>query len=222
MMNPLCVLFDLDGTLLNTLDDLTTSVNATLSHLHCPTRDKDDVRRFLGNGYRYLLSNALPANVPESTLNEALQFFGAFYAAHCLDQTRPYDGMAELLERLKKESILVAIVSNKGQQAASEVCERFFPDTLVIGETSKTPRKPSPAMLLEAVRLLGADKERTVFVGDSEVDIQTAEHAAIPCISCTWGFRNKEELLSSGATTLVETVAQLGEAIDSLTLRAAE
>lgn len=215
-------IFDLDGTLLDTLRDLTDSVNRTLSAYGYPARSDSEVRRFLGNGYRYLLSQALPDGIPEADKATVLAFFKDYYASHCLDHTGPYAGIPEMMARLQKEGWLMAIVSNKGHQAASDLCAHFFPGILTLGESERLPRKPRPEMVFEAIRLLGGNKERAVYIGDSEVDLATARNASVPCISCTWGFRDSATLLSAGATHLVHTPEELADAISSLSFQSGE
>lgn len=198
------VLFDLDGTLLDTLDDLTASTNAALSAFSLPPRTRDEVRRFVGNGAERLIRLALPGKETDPPVEEVLKAFREHYNAHCLDRTRPYVGILEALEAL---SMPVAIVSNKPDSAVKPLCSRFFPGVPAFGETADCPRKPAPDMLFRGLAALGAD--RCVYVGDSEVDILTAKNAGVPCLSVLWGFRDKDTLEAAGGTVFCRTPEEL-------------
>ena len=198
------VLFDLDGTLLDTLDDLTASTNAALSAFSLPPRTRDEVRRFVGNGAERLIRLALPGKETDPPVEEVLKAFREHYNAHCLDRTRPYVGILEALEAL---SMPVAIVSNKPDSAVKPLCSRFFPGIPAFGETADCPRKPAPDMLFRGLAALGAD--RCVYVGDSEVDILTAKNAGVPCLSVLWGFRDKDTLEAAGGTVFCRTPEEL-------------
>ena len=198
------VLFDLDGTLLDTLDDLTASTNAALSAFSLPPRTREEVRRFVGNGAERLIRLALPGKETDPPVEEVLKAFREHYNAHCLDRTRPYVGILEALEAL---SMPVAIVSNKPDSAVKPLCSRFFPGIPAFGETADCPRKPAPDMLFRGLAALGAD--RCVYVGDSEVDILTAKNAGVPCLSVLWGFRDKDTLEAAGGTVFCRTPEEL-------------
>ena len=198
------VLFDLDGTLLDTLDDLTASTNAALAAFSLPPRTRDEVRRFVGNGAERLIRLALPGKETDPPVEEVLKAFREHYNAHCLDRTRPYDGLMEALEAL---SMPAAIVSNKPDSAVKPLCSRFFPGIPAFGETADCPRKPAPDMLFRGLAALGAD--RCVYVGDSEVDILTAKNAGVPCLSVLWGFRDKDTLEAAGGTVFCRTPEEL-------------
>ena len=198
------VLFDLDGTLLDTLDDLTASVNAALASFSLPPRTREEVRRFLGNGAERLIRLSLPGKETDPNAEDVLKAFRTHYNAHCLDSTRPYDG---IMEALKALSMPVAIVSNKPDSAVKTLCARFFPGIPAFGETAVCPRKPAPDMLFRALAVLGAD--RCVYVGDSEVDILTARNAGVPCLSVLWGFRDQEILEAAGGTVFCRTPGQM-------------
>lgn len=198
------VLFDLDGTLLDTLDDLTASTNAALSAFSLPPRTRDEVRRFVGNGAERLIRLALPGKETDPPVEEVLKAFREHYNAHCLDRTRPYVGILEALEAL---SMPAAIVSNKPDSAVKPLCSRFFPGIPAFGETADCPRKPAPDMLFRGLAALGAD--RCVYVGDSEVDILTAKNAGVPCLSVLWGFRDKDTLEAAGGTVFCWTPEEL-------------
>ena len=190
------VLFDLDGTLLNTLDDLADAVNVTLSHFGCPERTGEEVRQFVGNGAERLIRLALPGNGDDPEVSQVLAYFKDYYAAHSQRKTRPYEGILEALEAVKQE-FPVAIVSNKPDNAVKILCRQYFGDVYALGESSACPRKPAPDMVHKAMAAIGAD--RCVYVGDSEVDVLTAKNAGVPCLSVLWGFRDEKTLVEAGA-----------------------
>lgn len=199
------VVFDMDGTVLNTLEDLTVSVNYALAKYHLPERDPMEYRAFFGNGIRYAIQCAAPDGIPEELLDKLVSVYRDHYNAHCLDHTRPYDGILDLMKNLKNQDIRMAIVSNKIDSAVKELTHRFFSEyvDVAIGERKGIRRKPAPDTVLTALDILGSKKEDSVYVGDSEVDIQTAQNAGIPCLSVLWGFRDRDLLIKNGATTLV-------------------
>ena len=190
------ILFDLDGTLLNTLDDLADATNAALAHFGCPGRTTDEVRQFVGNGAERLIRLALPGNADDPAVSDVLAYFKDYYAAHSQVKTRPYDGILEALAEVKKE-FPVAIVSNKPDNAVKILCSQYFGNVFALGESCACPRKPSPDMVYKAMEAIGAD--RCIYVGDSEVDALTAKNAGVPCLSVLWGFRDKEILVEAGA-----------------------
>ena len=208
-MKPL-LLFDLDGTLLDTLQDLTDSVNHTLSLYGCPTRTLNEVRSFVGNGVKSLISRSLPSG--DFPVEQVLADYLAYYAQHNLDTTAPYAGIAQALEKLKDYPI--AIVSNKADRDVKPLCQKYFPGIYARGETADCPRKPAPDMLEQTMAQLGCKK--AIYIGDSEVDILTAKNAGIPCISVTWGFRTSGQLLHAGATHLCHSPAALPQIIDEI------
>lgn len=211
------VVFDLDGTLLNTLEDLHLSTNAALAEHGLPARSLEEVRRFVGNGIRRLIERAVPTGTDVAEQEAVYDAFCAHYAAHCEDHTGPYPGIPGLLARLRAADVRLAVVSNKGDFAVQELVARQFPDAFdaVLGESEATGirRKPAPDMVLAALERMGADRDGMVYIGDSEVDIQTAANVGCPCISCTWGFRSMDELLDAGATTFVDTPDELGRVL---------
>ena len=211
------VLFDMDGTVLNTLDDLTDSVNHSLSLHGMPEVSSADVAHFLGNGARHLIECCVPEDTAPAETEKVLADYLPYYKAHCRIKTAPYPGIPELMRRLKDHGIKIAIVSNKPDAATKELSELFFKGLIevTIGEAPGIMRKPAPDTVLEALRLLHADRSECVYIGDTEVDIQTAKNAGMDCISVLWGFRNKQELLASGAGILVETP----EALEKILLR---
>lgn len=182
------ILFDLDGTLLDTLEDLHDSVNHTLAHFGYPQRTLEEVRRFVGNGARRLMDQAVPNGADGA---EPFAWFQGYYREHCQLKTKPYDGIPEALEVLCAR-YPVAIVSNKPDSAVKPLCRQYFPGVYALGEAPDCPRKPAPEMVFKAMAAIGVEK--CVYVGDSEVDILTAKNAGIPCLSVLWGFRDRKEL----------------------------
>ncbi len=199
-------IFDLDGTLLDTLQDLAYSVNYALSQHGMPTHSIDDIRRFVGNGVRVLMERAVPNGTAHPSFDAAFATFRQHYMQHSLDTTRPYDGIPELIRELKMRGCQMAVVSNKMMAATQELVRHFFPEIEVaIGEheAAGIRKKPAPDTVFEALRQVGVDKEGAVYVGDSDVDLATARNSSLPCLSVLWGFRDKAFLLQHGATTFV-------------------
>ena len=200
------ILFDLDGTLLDTRQDLIDSTNATLAHFGYPLRTAEEVRQFVGNGAKRLFELALPEGSTPQTVAEALAWFKEYYPAHSQIKTKPYDGILEALEEIRKE-FPVAVVSNKPDVAAKPLCKTYFGDIYAQGESSACPRKPAPDMVFAAMKALGA--ESCIYVGDSEVDVLTAKNAGVPCLSVLWGFRDKQILVEAGAEHFCENPKDL-------------
>lgn len=200
------ILFDLDGTLLNTLEDLTDATNAALEHFGCPSRTLEEVRQFVGNGAERLIRLALPGKADDPDVAEVLAWYKAYYAAHSQIKTRPYDGILEALAEVKKE-FPVAVVSNKPDEATKLLCAQYFGEVYALGESSRCPRKPASDMVHQAMAAIGAD--RCIYVGDSEVDVLTAKNAGVPCLSVLWGFRDQKMLQENGATHLCKDPADL-------------
>ena len=203
-------LFDMDGTLLDTLDDLTAAVNHTMAQYGYPRRTREEVRRGLGNGAVKLIAALLPEGEDTPDFDAIMRDYKAWYQAHTCVLTRPYPGVPELLERLTRQGCRVAIVSNKPHGAACELAEKFFPGVPTFGESPATPRKPAPDMVFHALTALGAEKDTAVYVGDSEVDVQTARNAGLPLIAVSWGFRGRKALAEAGAATIVDAAAEIG------------
>lgn len=205
------VLFDLDGTLLNTLDDLAAAVNAALTAHGMPRRTVDEVRRFVGNGVAKLIERAVPTGTDAATQQEVFDTFRAYYAEHNLDATAPYDGILPTLARLRDAGIALAVVSNKLEEATAALCRHFFSDLIAVavGDVPDRPRKPAPDGTLAALARLGVTPDEAIFVGDSDVDVLTATNAGLPCIGVTWGFRDADSLRAAGAIYLVDTPTQL-------------
>ena len=198
-------IFDLDGTLLNTLNDLAASCNFALQKFGMPLRSVDEVRRFVGNGVRLLMERAVPGGALNPQFEQVLKAFREHYMLHQLDTTAPYPGVIDVLSALRREGRGMAVVSNKFYDATQALCRHFFGGIIdvAIGEREGIRKKPAPDTVVEAMRLLGARVDSSVYVGDSDVDIETARNAGLPCISVLWGFRSREFLLEHGATTLV-------------------
>lgn len=204
------VLFDLDGTLLDTLEDLADAVNAALEQFGYPRRSMDEVRRFVGNGARRLIALSVPQGAAPEPVFEA---FRAYYDAHCREKTGPYEGVLTALEQIQK-AFPVAIVSNKPDWAVKELCAAYFPGVYALGESADCPRKPAPDMVKKAMAAIGV--ERCAYVGDSEVDVLTAKNAGVPCLSVLWGFRGRQELEQAGAEHFCATPEQLPQQIKAL------
>lgn len=204
-------IFDLDGTLLDTLNDLHASCNYALRTHGMPERSLEEVRQFVGNGVKKLMERAIPEGLDNPLFEETLQTFRQHYLLHNLDTTLPYPGIMEMLQQLKAQGKRIAVVSNKFYAATQELCKHFFGDTIqvAIGEREDIKKKPAPDTVLEALRQLQVTRQDAVYVGDSEVDVETARNSGIPCISVLWGFRSKSFLLSHGATTFIETPSEL-------------
>ena len=204
-------IFDLDGTLLDTLTDLAASCNYALRTHGMPEHSVDDVRRFVGNGVRLLMERAIPNGAANPDFEATFATFREHYMNHSLDTTRPYPGIPEVLEELKKSGCRLAVVSNKMMAATVDLCRHFFPDTIEVAigehEAEGIRKKPAPDTVFAALRALGSGN--AVYVGDSDVDIATARNAGLPCISVLWGFRDQKFLLDHGASTLISHPEEL-------------
>lgn len=205
------VIFDLDGTLLDTLEDLTDAVNYALREFDMPECTIDEVRRFVGNGVRRLMELAVPDGFTNPAFEDVFAKFKEYYGVHCNDKTKAYDGVLPLLKELKGEGFALAIVSNKLDSAVKELAEIYFEGVVkvAIGEKTGVAKKPAPDTVYEALRELGMPKERAVYVGDSEVDVMTAKNAGLPCISVLWGFRDEAFLKQQGAERFAHTPAEV-------------
>ena len=206
-------IFDLDGTLLDTVGDLAASVNYALRTHGMPEHSIDDVRRFVGNGVRKLMERAIPDGESNPLFEETFATFRQYYMAHSLDTTKPYEGIPETLTELRKRGCRLAVVSNKMMAATQELIRHFFPDTIEVAigehEAEGIRKKPAPDTVFAALRQLGVGKEGAVYVGDSDVDIQTASNAGLPCISVLWGFRDRDFLTQHGAKTFISAPSEL-------------
>ena len=205
------IVWDMDGTVLNTLIDLRDSVNFVLRKYNMPEHTIEEYRQFFGSGIRYALECAVTERTSSETIDEMLPIFKEHYDAHCLDNTCPYDGIVDAMKKLKDSGYKMAIVSNKIDSAVKELNERFFSEyvDVAIGERDGIKRKPAPDMVEQALIELGSTKENAIYIGDSEVDLQTARNSELPCISVLWGFRDKEFLIKEGATKFAETPEEL-------------
>ena len=207
------VLFDLDGTLLDTLADLTAAVNFALGEVSLPLRTPEQVKAYVGNGIRNALTLAIGEGAEEK-IEDALEYFHRYYRQHSLDYTCPYDGILPLLSRLQEEGFQIGIISNKGDENVKILAKRFFPQvSLALGEVPDRKRKPAPDSVWSAMKTLGASTEECVYIGDSDVDVFTAKNAGIPCIAVTWGFRSVAQLKEAGATVFAATVEELYQRI---------
>lgn len=205
------IVFDLDGTLLDTLTDLAASTNYALRSCGMPEHSIDDVRRFVGNGVRMLMTRAVPDGESNPRFDEAFSVFRQHYMQHCLDTTCPYPGIMDALAKLKEKGMMLAIVSNKMQAATEELRQHFFSQYIdvAIGGSAAIRKKPAPDTVNEALRLLGISHDEAIYVGDSDVDIDTARAAMMPCASVLWGFRDRQFLLNHGATRLLSSPEEL-------------
>lgn len=204
------ILFDLDGTLLETLEDLCDSVNHALAELGYPLRSLEEVRRFVGNGARRLMDQAVPEGIDGEA---AFNCFRVFYNTHCQIKTKPYPGIPEALEALKEE-YPVAIVSNKPDSAVKVLCADYFPGVYALGERAGCPRKPAPDMVLAAMKQIGV--ESCIYVGDSDVDVLTAKNAGVLCLSVLWGFRDREDMEAAGSVNFCERTEDLVQTLKTM------
>lgn len=207
------ILFDLDGTLLNTLEDLLDATNYALEVCGYPKRTLPELRRFVGNGAENQIRMSLPAGASPEEVQRVLKIYKPYYTDHCQVKTRPYDGIWESLAILK-EKYPIAVVSNKPDAAVKTLCGQMFPGIFALGEAPDCPRKPAPDMVHKACRTIGVDT--CVYVGDSEVDVRTAKNAGVPCLSVLWGFRDREDIEAAGGQYFCESPAQLTEKIEEI------
>ena len=209
------VIFDLDGTLLDTLKDLANSVNYALREFGYPERTIDEVRRFIGNGVIKLMERATPDGIDEEAFEKCFNTFRSHYLEHMYDNTKPYEGIIEMLSILKEKGVKTAVVSNKLHSGVVGLCEDFFGGQLTsaYGVNTEDERKPQPKNVLRALADLGVGAEETVYVGDSEVDVQTAKNAGLKCIGVTWGFRSEEELFEAGAEYIAHSAEETADIV---------
>ena len=208
------VIFDLDGTLLNTIDDLGDSVNYMLSQFGYPTFSIEEYKYKVGNGMRKLMQRSLPEGKnSESDIDKAMEIFMPYYAEHKMDKTAPYDGITELLEELKKRGIKTAVVTNKAHSAAKPLIDEVFPKLFdeVTGQKDGVPTKPDPAAVFNTMESLGVSKDECIFIGDSSVDMQTAKNSGAYAVGVLWGFRKADELIENGADKLISEPKELLE-----------
>ena len=207
------ILFDLDGTLLETLQDLTDSVNYALRQHGCPERSLEQVRQAVGNGTRRLIAESLPGAETDPPVDAVLETYLGWYAGHCQVKTRPYGGIPEALEQLRGK-YPVGIVSNKPDKTVKLLCREHFGDVYALGELADCPRKPAPDMAQRAMAQLGVD--RCVYVGDTEVDVLTAQNAGVPCLCVLWGFRDREQIEAAGGRLFCDDPKKLPEMLTGM------
>lgn len=205
------VIFDLDGTVLDTLEDLFCSVNYALEKCGYPLRTIDEVRSFVGNGIGKLMERSAPEGTDSKDIEKFHKVFTAHYKEHCADKTQPYEGIIELLKKIRKKGVKTAVVSNKADYAVKSLCSDYFPELfdIAVGEREGIRRKPYPDSVIEVMDKIGADRARTVYIGDSDVDIDTAKNAGVDSIAVTWGFRSKDFLQKHGADVMAENAQEL-------------
>jgi phosphoglycolate phosphatase len=209
------IIWDLDGTLLDTLQDLADAVNHSLEAYGFPVRTKEEVRAIVGRGIRHLVENAVPTGTDPATTDAVFGEFCTYYAAHSADATAPYAGIPAMLEKLSRAGVKMAIVSNKADFAVQDLVMRYFGEeiTLAVGAREDIPKKPAPDMVEYALARLGVTKAEAAYVGDSEVDVLTARNTGMDCLAVDWGFRSRETLREAGAKRIFSTPQELMEAI---------
>lgn len=203
--------FDLDGTLIDTLQDLTNAVNVAMDKMGYPQRTVSEVRSFVGNGIPVLVKRSVPDGTGEEDCKKALAYFSEYYLEHLSDFTRPYDGVIELVDKISGQGGKTAVVTNKAHDAAQKVVRGFFGDRfdVIVGKMDEFPPKPAPESVYYAMKALKALPEDCVYIGDSDVDVATAHNAGLPCIGVTWGFRDRELLRECGAEYIVDTPSEI-------------
>ncbi len=208
-------IFDLDGTLLDTLGDLHASVNFALKNFSFPERTIDEVRAFIGNGVVKLMERSTPDGIDEETQKSCLNVFRKHYLEHMSDTTAPFVGVIGLLGELRDNGIKIAVVSNKLHTAVEELCESYFPGLIdkAVGVSIEAERKPSPINVIKTAEYFNTDLSDCIYIGDSEVDVQTAHNAELKCIGVTWGFRTREELINAGCDLIADTCSEIKDII---------
>jgi len=209
------VLFDMDGTLLDTLEDLCDSTNHALAQMGYPLRGIEEIRRFIGNGAEKQIRRAVPEGTSEGKIMETLAAFRAYYQDHCQIKTKVYDGLLDVLSELKEKGVKMAVVSNKPDAAVKKLSREYFGDRLdyAIGPSDGVRCKPYPDMAEEALKALSVEKKDAVFVGDSEVDVQTGLNAGLDVIAVSWGFRSREVVIEAGASKIADNASELEKLI---------
>ena len=206
------VIYDLDGTLLNTLEDLANAVNHAMRESGYPERTSEEVCRFVGNGVHKLCERCLPPDTPAAEVETFFAEFNDYYSRHCLDKTAPYDGIPAVLAQLKAAGVHLAVASNKTQPFVETIVRHYFGSDCfdqIFGSSDDRPKKPAPAIVEQILKTAGVSKAQAVMIGDSDVDIQTGKNAGVHTIGCVWGFRGEQELERAGADDLARTPADL-------------
>lgn len=198
------IIFDLDGTLLNTLEDLMISTNYALLEFGFPTHSLEDIRKFVGNGVKKLIERAVPIDCSQDVTEKCLDVFKEHYSKNMYNHTKPYDSILEILEELHNKGLKIGVVSNKFDSAVKELCQKYFLNlvNIAIGQSDDVPKKPAPNGVFKAMKELSAEPSSTIYVGDSEVDVQTAKNSNLPCIGVLWGFRDRKDL--AGADYIID------------------
>ena len=209
------IVFDMDGTILDTLEDLKNSMNHTLRLHHMPERTLDEIRSFVGNGIRKLIERAVPTGTSEHKIYEIHGDFMKHYEIHCADCTKPYDGVIDLIKELRNRGYKTAVVSNKAHGAVQDLCVQYFPGLfdLAIGERPEIAKKPAPDMVNMALEQLQVTREKAVYIGDSDVDVATARNSELDMITVDWGFRTREFLVEQGAEVIVSKPEEILELV---------
>ncbi len=205
-------IFDLDGTLLNTLDDLANACNYALNKFSFPIHEVEKYKTFIGNGIYKLVERALPdSKRDKETVEKVLEVFSEYYNEHMMDMTKPYNGIINLLDELRMKGIKLGVVSNKKHEFTIEIVNKYFADrfNMVFGHRENYKEKPDPSSVLEIIEVFGVSKSDCIYIGDSNVDIMTAKNSGVQCIGVSWGFRNKEELAKEGADYLADNTIEL-------------
>lgn len=212
------IIFDLDGTLLNTLEDLKDSTNFALRKFQYHERTLEEVRNFVGNGVQKLIERAIPDGLENKNFAECLAVFKSNYAQNMYNKTAPYTGIKEMLTELKHKGVKTAVVSNKFDLAVKELCNKYFENLIeiAIGESENVRKKPAPDSVLRAIQELNSKKEFCLYVGDSDVDVQTAKNTGIDCIGVTWGFRDRELLEKEGAKYIIDKPLEIIDIINQI------
>lgn len=210
------IIFDMDGTILNTLEDLKNSLNYVLQQAGYQTRTLEEVRTFVGNGIRKTIERALPSDIEEEKVDELFSLFMDYYAIHNTDNTKPYNGVIELLKELKHLGYKTAVVSNKQDSAVKSLCKKFFTGLfdVEIGEMENIAKKPEPDEVNEVLKILNIDRTKSIYIGDSEVDIQTAQNSKMKSIIVDWGFRDRKFLYEHGAEVIVSNPSEILDIIN--------
>lgn len=206
-------IFDLDGTLLYTLEDLKDSVNFALIKYDCPCRSLDEVRDFVGNGVKVLIERSMPEGCNNPSFDKCLKCFKEHYAKNMYNKTKLFDGIEEMLDTLKSRGYKIAVVSNKFDTAVKDLCKKYFGEKVevAIGESEGVRKKPAPDSVIKAINILGCDKDLTYYIGDSEVDIETAQNSRLKCISVSWGYKDKDFLKKHGAEIIVDKPCEIAD-----------